>query len=147
MLTIDTGLLLAVLTPEVHFATAAAVLAQARAPLTNSSWSVTELHAPLASRCAPGQSSSVAALSRAGTSSGSGQRSSDCLNGPGGRWEGSRSWGYGTFALKAGGVVIGAAPASGPSRSSQISRGSWRPFSWNSPQRSHTKPSSPRPFG
>jgi uncharacterized protein with PIN domain len=47
MLTIDTGMLLAVLTPEVHFATAAAVLAQARAPLTISSWSVTELHGAL----------------------------------------------------------------------------------------------------
>jgi len=34
-----------------------------------------------------------------------------------------------------------------PSRRSQISRASWRPFPWNSPRRSHTKPSSPRPSG
>ena len=40
-------MLLAVLTPEVHSATAAAFLAQASAPLAISSWSVTELHSAL----------------------------------------------------------------------------------------------------
>ena len=47
MLYIDTCVLLAVLTPEVHSPTAAAFLAQARAPLAISSWSVTELHSAL----------------------------------------------------------------------------------------------------
>ena len=48
MLYIDTGVLLAVLTPEVHSATATAFLAEASAPLAISSWSITELHSALA---------------------------------------------------------------------------------------------------
>ena len=47
MLYIDTCVLLAVLTPEVHSATAMAFLEAARAPLAISSWSVTELHSAL----------------------------------------------------------------------------------------------------
>ena len=47
MLYIDTCVLLAVLTPEVHSPTAAAFLAQASAPLAISSWSITELHSAL----------------------------------------------------------------------------------------------------
>ena len=47
MLYIDTCVLLAVLTPEAHSATAAAFLAEASAPLAISSWSVTELHSAL----------------------------------------------------------------------------------------------------
>ncbi len=47
MLDVDTCVLLAVLTPEAHSATAAAFLAQASAPLAVSSWSVTELHSAL----------------------------------------------------------------------------------------------------
>jgi predicted nucleic acid-binding protein len=47
MLYIDTCVLLAVLTPELHSPTAAAFLAQASAPLAISSWSVTELHSAL----------------------------------------------------------------------------------------------------
>jgi predicted nucleic acid-binding protein len=47
MLYVDTCVLLAALTPEAHSLTAAAFLAQARAPLAISSWSVTELHSAL----------------------------------------------------------------------------------------------------
>ena len=47
MLYLDTCVLLAVLLPEAHSATAAAFLEQARAPLAISSWSVTELHSAL----------------------------------------------------------------------------------------------------
>jgi predicted nucleic acid-binding protein len=47
MLYIDTCVLLAVLTPEVHSGAAEAFLEQARAPLAISSWSVTELHSAL----------------------------------------------------------------------------------------------------
>ena len=47
MLYIDTCVLLAVLTPEAHSATAAAFLTEASAPLAISSWSVTELHSAL----------------------------------------------------------------------------------------------------
>ena len=47
MLYVDTCVLLAALTPEAHSPTAAAFLAQARAPLAISSWSVTELHSAL----------------------------------------------------------------------------------------------------
>ncbi|MBC1262373.1 type II toxin-antitoxin system VapC family toxin [Synechococcus sp. BSF8S] len=47
MLYIDTCVLLAVLTPEAHSATATAFLAEASAPLAISSWSVTELHSAL----------------------------------------------------------------------------------------------------
>ena len=47
MLYIDTCVLLAVLTPEVHSAAATAFLAEASAPLAISSWSVTELHSAL----------------------------------------------------------------------------------------------------
>ena len=43
MFYIDTCVLLAVLTPEVHSATATAFLTEASAPLAISSWSVTEL--------------------------------------------------------------------------------------------------------
>ena len=44
---IDTCVLLALLTPEGHSAVAAAFLAQARAPLAISNWSITELHSAL----------------------------------------------------------------------------------------------------
>ena len=47
MLYIDTCVLLAVLTPEVHSSAATSFLAQAQAPLAISSWSVTELHSAL----------------------------------------------------------------------------------------------------
>lgn len=47
MLYIDTCVLLAVLTPERHSATAAAFLEEAPAPLAISSWSLTELHSAL----------------------------------------------------------------------------------------------------
>ena len=47
MLYVDTCVLLAALTPEAHSPTAAAFLAQARATLAISSWSVTELHSAL----------------------------------------------------------------------------------------------------
>ncbi|MCX5928817.1 MAG: type II toxin-antitoxin system VapC family toxin [Synechococcus sp. LacPavin_0920_WC12_MAG_50_7] len=47
MLYIDTCVLLALLTPEVHSAEANAFMAQAKAPLAISSWSVTELHSAL----------------------------------------------------------------------------------------------------
>jgi hypothetical protein len=47
MLYIDTCVLLAVLTPAAHSATATAFLAQASAPMAISSWSVTELHSAL----------------------------------------------------------------------------------------------------
>jgi hypothetical protein len=47
MLYVDTCVLLAVLTPEVHSAAATAFLAEASAPLAISSWSVTELHSAL----------------------------------------------------------------------------------------------------
>ena len=47
MLSLGTGVRLAVPTPEVHSAAAAAFLAQAPAPLAISSWSVTELHSAL----------------------------------------------------------------------------------------------------
>ena len=47
MLYIDTCVLLAVLTPEAHSATATAFLAEASAPLAISTWSVTELHSAL----------------------------------------------------------------------------------------------------
>ena len=44
MLYIDTCVLLALLTPEVHSSAATSFLAEAQAPLAISSWSVTELH-------------------------------------------------------------------------------------------------------
>jgi len=47
MLYVDTCVLLAVLTPEAHSATATAFLAEASVPLAISSWSVTELHSAL----------------------------------------------------------------------------------------------------
>jgi uncharacterized protein len=47
MIYIDICVLLAVLTPEAHSATAAAFLAEASAPLAISFWSVTELHSAL----------------------------------------------------------------------------------------------------
>jgi predicted nucleic acid-binding protein len=47
MLYVDTCVLLAVLTPEVHSPTATAFLAEALVPLAISSWSVTELHSAL----------------------------------------------------------------------------------------------------
>lgn len=47
MLYIDTCVVLAVMTPEVHSTTAAALLAEASAPLAISSWSVTKLHSAL----------------------------------------------------------------------------------------------------
>jgi predicted nucleic acid-binding protein len=47
MLYIDTCVLLALLTPEGHSAAAATFLAQARAPLAISGWSITELHSAL----------------------------------------------------------------------------------------------------
>lgn len=47
MLYIDTCVLLAVLTPEVHSSAATLFLAQSQAPLAISSWSVTELHSAL----------------------------------------------------------------------------------------------------
>jgi len=47
MLYIDTCVLLAVLTPERHSASAAAFLEQAPAPLAISTWSVTDLHSAL----------------------------------------------------------------------------------------------------
>ena len=47
MLYIDTSVLLALLTPEGHSAAAATFLAQARAPLAISGWSITELHSAL----------------------------------------------------------------------------------------------------
>ncbi|MCS5698480.1 type II toxin-antitoxin system VapC family toxin [Cyanobium sp. FGCU-52] len=47
MLYIDTCVLLAVLIPEAHSATAEAFLEQATAPLAISSWSITELHSAL----------------------------------------------------------------------------------------------------
>lgn len=47
MLYIDTCVLLAVLTPETHSATATAFLAEANPPLAISSWSITELHSAL----------------------------------------------------------------------------------------------------
>ena len=47
MLYLDTCVLLAVLTPEVHSARAAAFLSEASAPLAISAWSVTELHSAL----------------------------------------------------------------------------------------------------
>ena len=47
MLYVDTCVLLAVLTPEVHSLTATAFLAEALVPLAISSWSVTELHSTL----------------------------------------------------------------------------------------------------
>jgi predicted nucleic acid-binding protein len=47
MLYLDTCVLLAVLMPEPHSATAAAFLEQARAPLAISSWSITEIHSAL----------------------------------------------------------------------------------------------------
>jgi predicted nucleic acid-binding protein len=47
MLYIDTCVLLAMLTPEVHSAPATAFLAKASAPMAISSWSVTELHSAL----------------------------------------------------------------------------------------------------
>jgi uncharacterized protein len=47
MLYIDTCVLLALLTPEVHSAEANAFMAQAKAPLAISSWSITELHSAL----------------------------------------------------------------------------------------------------
>lgn len=47
MLYIDTCVLLAVLMPEVHSASATEFFEQAKAPLAISSWSVTELHSAL----------------------------------------------------------------------------------------------------
>ena len=47
MLYIDTCVLLAVLTPEVHSPTATAFLAEASVPVAISSWSFTELHSAL----------------------------------------------------------------------------------------------------
>ena len=47
MLYIDTCVLVAVLMPEAHSATAVAFLEQANAPLAISSWSITELHSAL----------------------------------------------------------------------------------------------------
>ncbi|MFM7393816.1 MAG: PIN domain-containing protein [Cyanobium sp.] len=53
MLYIDTCVLVAVLMPEAHSATAVAFLEQANAPLAISSWSITELLSALGPRCAP----------------------------------------------------------------------------------------------
>ena len=47
MLYIDTCVLLALLTPEVHSSAATSFLAEAQAPLAISSWSITELHSAL----------------------------------------------------------------------------------------------------
>ncbi|MEA5414691.1 type II toxin-antitoxin system VapC family toxin [Synechococcus sp. BA-132 BA5] len=47
MLYVDTGVLLAALTPEAHSDAAAAFLEQATAPLAISLWSATELHSAL----------------------------------------------------------------------------------------------------
>jgi hypothetical protein len=77
MLFIDTCVLLAVLTPEAHSATATAFLAEASAPLAISSWSVTEPHSAL------GRKVRTKALSHA-LQSGCSVRDGGPTNGPGG---------------------------------------------------------------